>query len=890
MTAMARNDSRLRLKQALCALMINALLLIQQGSLFQALALSVVAAPEAVSGPGSIGAVGVGLGAASSISGAHLAPAGMVLNLSQTTLAAVPTVIPQILPQAPVEPAAMVMSAEPASAVSAKAATAVSLTRISESLQPDIHTLADRNVQGEKAQGLGDSVMDKAMGLRPQGLPSLPDPSGALTYDLAYVKQLRAVLGSGQTAAKETTPFVFRTASGGLFSARDAGLEGFLYSKLELQGDGQGLDLGHVDDYFPYLDDLLAAAQWAGPLRRDLESIRLAQVSPAEKNRRLDERLTAAVKEYQGEIQAADPSGWFRQSGVYMILARAYNRLQPGRSFFDSLDDAELQRIKGTTHADAVWLLDIFEIGEIHRWGTVGGSPYSIKGYKIKPELGGEEAFKRFVQRAHAMGLKVGADEIPNHVSLDSDLVKTYPEALIHIVPPQNLSKEEMLAQAPPYFYYLETDRYPEDGQRVHKKILIHYPRTGYGDGTWQDMAQRDYSQPVAREWEVEQARRMVADLGIDVLRRDMAYYITNAYYYDTWLGYLGQERDRTQGWAREAMGRFIEGFKARRDALKGQEVLEDATYTSKEAKPSSAMFDEAYGYETDLSRAGSNGVYNKNDHDEALGQIGLYESLMSRDAGRIREALKNVAFRSWQRGGSTLVNFIGTHDGGEGNPIDKFGRFLKATALAALLLRPILMYNGLEQGVGQAANLLGDLANSQDREKAIPFDIPVGINWQNVDPANQEFLKLVFAKSAEYKGLFARGSMDVLKPMIETPVVAYTVSAPSGQGRRTVLAVMNFGDGRADGRFRFPATLAAFGAFVPDASKNYILRDVANKGSDGQPAVYARSGKELAEQGLYIELDGAGVQLFEVEEIPASAQPALGQAVKAAGDALIGH
>ena len=64
------------------------------------------------------------------------------------------------------------------------------------------------------------------------------------------------------------------------------------------------------------------------------------------------------------------------------------------------------------------------------------------------------------------MGLRVGADEIPNHVSLDSDLVKTYPEALIHIVPPQNLSQSEMLAQAPPYFYYVETDRYPENGQR----------------------------------------------------------------------------------------------------------------------------------------------------------------------------------------------------------------------------------------------------------------------------------------------------------------------------------------------------------------------------------------------------------------------------------------
>ncbi|MDD5657780.1 MAG: alpha-amylase family glycosyl hydrolase, partial [Elusimicrobia bacterium] len=643
--------------------------------------------------------------------------------------------------------------------------------------------------------------------------------------------------------------------------------EGFLYSKLELQSEGAAeLDPAQWEDYFRYLDALLRPFAWTAALRRELAALKDSAASP-EDNRSLDARLIAAVRDLQAQLRAADAANWFRGSGVYMILARAYNRTRLGRSFFDSLDEAELKRIREATSADVIWLLDIFEIGEVRRWGTGGGSPYAIKGYKIKSELGGEEAFRRFVRRAHAAGFKIGVDEIPNHVSLDSDLVKAYPEALIHLVPPQHLSKDEMLAQAPPFFYFLETDRYPENGRRVRKKILVHYPRTGNGDESWIDMAQRDYSQPVARGWEVAEATRLVSDLGVDVLRRDMAYYITNAYYYDTWLKYLRQERDRARGWARAEYERFIAGFQERRGKVQDREILEDATYVPKRAKPAAAMFDEAYGFETDLSAAGSDGVYNKNDHDAALGQIGLYDALASRDAARIRAALKNVAFRAWQRGGSAAVNFIGTHDGGEGNPVDKFGRFLKAAALTALLLRPVLIYNGLEQGVGQRDNLIGHLDASTDRQKAIPFDIPVSINWEKSNPAAAGFLKFVLAKSAEYRGLFERGAMDVLEPSDATPLAAYSVSAVSGRTRRTVLAAANFSEWRSGGAFSFRTGLAAFGAFRPEPDKNYILRDLADLGPDGGPRTYSYSGRDLAEKGLYLELDGGGVHLFEIEE-----------------------
>ena len=175
-----------------------------------------------------------------------------------------------------------------------------------------------------------------------------------------------------------------------------------------------------------------------------------------------------------------------------MIFARLQQAA--AANFFHSLTTRNC-RIKAETKA-RVWLMDIFEIGEINRWGTGGGSSYSIKGYRMKEELGGEAGFDSFVMRAHRAGLKVKVDFIPNHTSLDSDMIAQRPEGFLHFVPPQHLSDEQIMAGVPreggpnyaPIYRLIATENYPENGKRVHKRILIHHPRTDYGDAcgsTW---------------------------------------------------------------------------------------------------------------------------------------------------------------------------------------------------------------------------------------------------------------------------------------------------------------------------------------------------------------------------------------------------------------------
>ncbi|MBI4369950.1 MAG: hypothetical protein HY547_06950, partial [Elusimicrobia bacterium] len=693
------------------------------------------------------------------------------------------------------------------------------------------------------------------------------------------LKELKQVLGDGAlTPGGWIEPFGFRLKDGSRRQARSAGLEGFLYTKLEIERDPTGIAPEQFDDFFRYLTALLEPFEWAKGYRIRLQKVWSSWKEFNEKNDLLNRELAAIISELQKELIASDPSQWVRQANTYMILARAYNRLRPGKNFFDSLDNEELRRIKDNAKADAIWLLDIFEIGDINRWGTGGGSPYAIKGYRVKKELGGEAGLKAFIERAHKLGLKIGVDQIPNHVSLDSDLIKNRPEALIHIVPPQELSDEQILAAVPkesapknpkPVFYLLKTNNYPEGGRRVEKRILVHHPITNFGgpgEDMWVDMAQRDLTSPLAREWEITDAKRLFGGWGVDFVRRDMSYDLLNERYLQRWLAILSQERDHSEGWMRHEMDQLIVGLERRAAQMGQTEILEEMTNAVRKIRPDGAVLDEAYSELDALSRTGSSAIYNKCDHDPAKGQIGLYDALVSRDPKRIREALKHAAFRRWQRGAAAALNFIGNHDGGEGNPVDKFGRYFKAAALAVLLLPPILLYNGVELGVGQKEMVIGSLNSSRDRKKALPFDIPIKINWTHRNDDNKKFIELVLAQSRRYRNLLNRGIMEVLRPdSQDSPIVAWSVSRVYSPV--TLLMAANFTNHRGSGAFGMRSPIFEFlGAFKPESGKNYLFRDLANT-IDGAPVTYRRSGQELLDQGLYIELDTGGIHFFEITE-----------------------
>lgn len=119
---------------------------------------------------------------------------------------------------------------------------------------------------------------------------------------------------------------------------------------------------------------------------------------------------------------AKDTNLNLRNTVFYQVFVRQH---APRGDFQGVIDD--LKRIKALG-VDVIYLLPIHPIGKKARKGMVG-SPYSISAYdRIDPSLGTLDDFKRLIDKAHTLGLKVMMDIVINHTSRDSDLVFEHPE------------------------------------------------------------------------------------------------------------------------------------------------------------------------------------------------------------------------------------------------------------------------------------------------------------------------------------------------------------------------------------------------------------------------------------------------------------------------------
>jgi glycosidase len=119
---------------------------------------------------------------------------------------------------------------------------------------------------------------------------------------------------------------------------------------------------------------------------------------------------------------AKDTPASYRSLVIYEIYVRNHG---PHGNFGDV--EADLPRIR-SMGVDVAWFMPIHPIGKINRKGSQG-SPYSIADYReINPEYGTKADFKRLIDTAHRLGLKVMIDVVYNHTAHDSTLVKQHPD------------------------------------------------------------------------------------------------------------------------------------------------------------------------------------------------------------------------------------------------------------------------------------------------------------------------------------------------------------------------------------------------------------------------------------------------------------------------------
>ncbi|MBI4669965.1 MAG: hypothetical protein HY747_12450 [Elusimicrobia bacterium] len=603
------------------------------------------------------------------------------------------------------------------------------------------------------------------------------------------VKTLREILGAGKwsVAGSHIAPFRFRTPDDHEFRARSAGLEGFLYSKAEIEAYyGKGALLHHLQDYFNYVKALFSPVPGSEAFLQKLAEIEKTAKAPgldsvpealrsgsdlpeAAKEERLTNYLQETVRAMQDRLEeAGKDSAWIRTASIYEIFPRAYNRLKAGKNFFQSLDEEELRRIKDLGF-DTIWPMGIFPIGQRGRLGTAGGSPYSIMNHKaVNPELGTEEDFGNFMQRAHKMGMKVILDMVPNHTSLDNVFLKEHPEAFIHKEVDPNLTDEQIEQMiknghyhyGKPAYFLLRTKS---------KAYLIHH---GMCDSDlWQDTAQLDMSRPLARNYLSTVMKFWVKKFDVDGFRVDMAYLLLNSRYWDLWNDEIGQNRP-------------------------SKEALEQAINAVKRVKPGVALIAESYHKQQEQGAVGFDVIYNKADDNTSMGQHGFYDAIQWRSAFGIREALRHVAFSSWQKASSLMLNFAGNHD--EGNPKKTLGSFLRAAlVITQLLPGPLLSYNGQETG------WVGHFHGTADTKKMIPFDVPAKIAWEDTtkDHEFEKFFRKLLSVRSEHQELLRDGKMEVLEPKSASPIVAYVVR-PSEHGSKGLLILANTSDAEAQGSF----------------------------------------------------------------------------------------
>lgn len=133
---------------------------------------------------------------------------------------------------------------------------------------------------------------------------------------------------------------------------------------------------------------------------------------------------------------------------------------------------------------DILWFMPVHPISELNRKGELG-SYYAVQDYKaINPEFGTIDDFKKMVDQAHALGMKVIIDWVANHTGCDN----------------------VWLAQHPDWYQY-------KDDELV-------------SPWDWTDTYALDYNNKEMRAAMLDAMKFWVKDAGIDGFRCDVAFLV----------------------------------------------------------------------------------------------------------------------------------------------------------------------------------------------------------------------------------------------------------------------------------------------------------------------------------------------------------------------------
>ena len=386
-------------------------------------------------------------------------------------------------------------------------------------------------------------------------------------------------------------------------------------------------------------------------------------------------------------------------------------------------------------------------------------SAYSIYDYQIAESLGGAEALENLADRAAELGIRLGADMVPNHTGLDSRWVREHPEYFINRAQKPYPSYEfngPDLSLDPDTGIFLEDHYADRSDAAVVFKRLDH--RTGQAsfiyhgnDGTsmpWNDTAQLDYLNPDTRQAVIDEIIAVARQFPI--IRFDAAMVLARRHIRRLWYPAPGEGGAIP---SRSQQGISIREFEQRIPVEFWREVVERVRLEA----PDTLLLAEAFwlmeGYF--VRTLGMHRVYNS----------AFMNLLRDEENTQFQQVLRNTMSSSpeiLQR----FVNFLNNPD--EESAIEQFGRREKYLGCSVLLLTlpgvPMIGHGQIE-GLSEKYGMEFNKPRLREKRDASL----VALYEEQLQPLLQ--WRRIFAETRHFQLLTAR-SLDGLAA---SEVIAYT-------------------------------------------------------------------------------------------------------------------
>jgi glycosidase len=543
---------------------------------------------------------------------------------------------------------------------------------------------------------------------------------------------------------------------------------------------------------------------------------------------------------------------------TYVWLDELSRKYQRPIHHLNHIPDEELDRL-GRWGFTGLWLIGVWErsrasqtIKQIMGNPEAMASAYSLYDYRIANDLGGDAAYENLKERASKRGIRLSADMVPNHMGIFSRWVVEHPHWFIQMPYPPfpvyqftgtNLSDDPRVV--------LQI----EDGYWQHRDAAVVFKRTDAttgearylyhgNDGTnmpWNDTAQLNFLLPEVREAVIQTILHVARQFPI--IRFDAAMTLAKRHYQRLWYPQPGEGGAIP---SRAEYGLTRDGF----DAQIPKEFWREVVDRIQEEQPETLLLAEAFwlmeGYF--VRTLGMHRVYNS----------AFMNMLKMEENSKYRQTVKNVLEFSPEVL-KRFVNFMNNPD--ERTAVEQFGKGDKYFGIAVMLVT----MPGLPMiGHGQVEGFVEKYGMEYRRaywDEQVDEEM-VRRHEAEIFPLMRKRHLFSGAKNfALYDFRSPQGGVDENvfafsnRAGDERAVIIYNNAYHSTRGWIKTSTEINVAS--ADSPHLVRRSLTEALALRTGEADLYIFGDYRTR------LQYIRSGRQMTEEGLFVELSGYQYQAF---------------------------